>query len=232
MNATAALTFITARANMIFAEDKEARTRLSDALAVDAAHIDSLVDAVLVTAGKAKPWRQLLKRIERLGVRKGLAAERQLATDNLLNCGVTMSTSLVTNAACIADQEGLRRFLRATEGFEIDADAAPAPIVETAPAPQPEAPAAPAAQPTATTPKVTPGQRRALVAIRDTNIRLQEFTVRDGVKVLSDDHDNRPRRDMIEFAIDKKWAQRDNSTTMLKGQSVTLTALGASILAA
>ncbi|MFF4292127.1 hypothetical protein ACFY0N_00555 [Streptomyces vinaceus] len=226
MDATTALKRLTNRANNAFDEDQETRARLRSALTVDGAQLDSLMDAALRTAGKAKPWSDLMKRIERHGVREGLAKQRQEATEALLMYGFSMSTSLVANAARLAEQEGLRRFLGSTDGFEVDEDEAPAEATEEAavPAPQPAPPAEPA-------PKVTKAQRRTLLAIRDTNVKFREFTVRDGIKVSSDDPDTRPRKDMVEWVISRRWAKADSSTPLLFGQAVTLTDLGRAILA-
>ncbi|KPI33306.1 hypothetical protein OV450_1394 [Actinobacteria bacterium OV450] len=120
MDTTTALHRLTNRANKAFDEDRTARARLADALTVDGAQLDGLMDAVLVTAGKAKPWHDLMKRIERHGVREGLAKQRQEATEALLTYGFSMSTSLISNAERLAGQEGLRRFLGATDSFEIE----------------------------------------------------------------------------------------------------------------
>ncbi|MFD6941075.1 hypothetical protein ACFWAP_33615 [Streptomyces goshikiensis] len=223
MDTTTALKRLTNRANNAFDEDKETRARLRSALTIDGAQLDGLMDAVLVTAGKAKPWSDLMKRIERHGVRAGLAKQRQEATEALLMYGFSMSTSLVANAARLAEQEGLRRFLGSTDGFEIDEDEAPAEEAAV-PAPQPAPPAEPA-------PKVTKAQRRTLVAIRDTAVKFQEGSIREGIKVVSSDRDSRPRKDMVEWVISRKWAQRDTSTHLLRGQSITLTDLGRAILA-
>lgn len=108
-------------------EDRDARKRLADALAIDGAQLAGLMDAALVTAANAKPWADLAKRIERHGVRDGLAKMREEAMEALLQYGFSMSTSLVTNAARMAEQDGLRRFLNRTETIEIDAEESPAP---------------------------------------------------------------------------------------------------------
>lgn len=125
MDARTALKRLTSRATYAFDEAATARKRLTDALAFQGAQLDLPMDAVLVAEGNAKPWADLMKRIERHGVREGLAKQRAEALEALLQYGHSMSTSLVTNASRLADQDGLRRFLDGTDRFDIDEDPAP-----------------------------------------------------------------------------------------------------------
>ncbi|RWZ74878.1 hypothetical protein EQK42_16625 [Streptomyces albidoflavus] len=221
MDASTILNRLTSRANHVLEEDEAARTRLTKALAVDGAPLDGLMDAVIDSAGRAKPWRQLMKRIEKHGVREGLAKQREEATERLLQWGFSMSTSMVSNAQRIAEQDGLRRFLSTTDGMEISADETPAEEVAAEPAPEP----APVE-----IPKPTPAQKRTLAAIEGDNIRLQEFTTGSGIKVMSEKAE-RPRRDMIEWVIAQGWATADTSRSLFQGQPVTLTTVGEAILA-
>ncbi|WP_434593324.1 hypothetical protein [Streptomyces sp. A5-4] len=126
MDAKIALKRLTTRATSAFEEASSARKSLTEALTAQGAYLDGRIDAVLVAEGKAKPWVELLKRIDRHGVREGLAKQRAESTEVLLQCGFSMSTSPVSNAARMADQDGLRRFLNATDTIEIDADETPA----------------------------------------------------------------------------------------------------------
>jgi hypothetical protein len=220
MDATTAHRILTTRAEDVFDQDVKARTRLTDALTIDGATLDGLMDAALVSAGTAKPWHQLMKRMEVHGPAEGLAKQREEAIESLLQWGFGMSTSLVSNAQRLAEQDGLRRFLSATDGMVINEEETPAPTEEPAPKPAP----APV-----TVPKVTPAQKRTLEAIRDNGVRLQEFRVAaTRVEVARGE---RPRKDMVEFVIAQGWAQQDTTQSLFTGQLVSLTAVGEAILA-
>ncbi|MFJ6014496.1 hypothetical protein [Streptomyces sp. NPDC092952] len=220
MEASIALNVLTVRAAHVFEEDEAARTRLAKALEVDGAQVDGFMDTVLATAGRAKPWRELLKRIERHGVREGLAKQREEVTERLLQWGFSMSTSMVSNAQRIAEQDGLRRFLSTTDGMEIDADETPAEGVTPEPTPEP----APVE-----IPKPTPAQKRTLIAIRDNGVKLQELRI--GRATVEVEHGDRPRKDMVQWVISQGWAKTDTSRSLFQGQPVTLTAVGETILA-
>ncbi|MEC3995189.1 hypothetical protein VSR01_17270 [Actinacidiphila sp. DG2A-62] len=221
MNVTTAYRVLTSRAEDVFDQDAKARTRLTNALTVDGASLDGLMDAALVSAGIAKPWRQLMKRIEVHGPIEGLAKQREEAIETLLQWGFGMSTSLVSNAQRLAEQDGLRRFLSATDGMEITEDEPPAEEPEPTPEPAP----APVE-----VPKVTPAQKRTLEAIRDNGVRLQEFRV--AATRVEVERGERPRKDMVEFVIAQGWAKQDTSRPLFHGQPVSLTAVGEAILAA
>lgn len=120
MDASTALKHLVTRADRIFEEAGATRANLADALAIQGAQFDHLMDAVLVAEGKAKPWMHLMKRVDRHGVREGLAKQREECMEALLTYGFSMSTSLITNAARFAEQDGLRRFLDATDTIEIE----------------------------------------------------------------------------------------------------------------
>ncbi|MEU7092988.1 hypothetical protein [Kitasatospora aureofaciens] len=122
MDATTATDRLATLGARAFTAAADARARLTAALAAHGAFLSGLMDEVLVSEAKAKPWVAMSRRTERLGIREALAKTRQDALDALLGCGFSTSTSLVVNAANLAEQEGLRRFLAATESFEIDAD--------------------------------------------------------------------------------------------------------------
>ncbi|RPK58091.1 hypothetical protein EES44_24475 [Streptomyces sp. ADI96-15] len=220
MDASTILNRLTSRANHAIEEDEAARTRLTKALAVDGAPLDGLMDAVLDSAGRAKPWRQLMKRIEKHGVREGLAKQREEATERLLQWGFSLSTSMVSNAQRIAEQDGLRRFLSTTDGMEISADEAPAEEVTAEPAPEP----APVE-----IPKATPAQKRTLAAIRDNGVKLQEFRI--GRATVAVESGDRPRLDMVRWVISQGWAKADTSRSLFQGQPVALTTVGEAILA-
>jgi hypothetical protein len=225
MDLTTATNRLAQLAQGVFEADMDARKRLTEALAIDGAHIVGLMDAALVTAANAKPWHELMRRIQRLGVRDALAVMRQEATDALLSYGFGMSTSPVENAARFAEQEGLRCFLNRTNLIEIDE--APAPVKaesaeEPVPAPQPNVKVA-------APPKVTPAQRRTLAAIKTQGVKLQEFTVKEGIKVTVESGE-KPRKDMVEYVISQGWARQDHTRPLFKGQPVTLTDIGEAIL--
>ncbi|GAA2948489.1 hypothetical protein ACFPN0_15085 [Kitasatospora cinereorecta] len=224
MDASTALSLLTSRANHVFEEDEAARTRLTKALAIDGAQLDGLMDAALASAGRAKPCHQLMKRVEKHGVREGLAKQREEAMEYLLQWGFSMSTSMVSNAQRIAEQDGLRRFLSTTEGWGIDADETPAeevtPEHETEPTPEPTP---------VEIPKATPAQKRTLTAIRDNGVKLQEFRV--GRATVAVEQGDRPRLDMVQWVISQGWATTDTSRSLFQGQPVTLTAVGEAILA-
>ncbi|MGO4423015.1 hypothetical protein AB4Z54_31015, partial [Streptomyces sp. MCAF7] len=77
---------------------KKAREQLIKGCEVEGSLLDHLIDAVLVADANAKPWAELIVRIERHGVREGLAKQRQKVTEALVNYGIALSTSMVTNA--------------------------------------------------------------------------------------------------------------------------------------
>ncbi|WP_199570561.1 hypothetical protein [Streptomyces murinus] len=218
-NATA-YRILTARAEDAFHDDSKARARLTDALAIDGAQLDGLMDAALNSAGRAKPWHKLVKRMEIEGPREALTKTREEAVEILLQWGFGMSTSLVSNAQRLAEQDGLRRFLSATDGMEISEDETPAPAEEPTPEPAP----APME-----VPKATPAQKRTLEAIRDNGVKLQEFRV--GKATVNVERGDRPRKDMVEWVITQGWAQQDTTRPLFHGQPVTLTAVGEAILA-
>ncbi|MGO4752583.1 hypothetical protein AB4212_28910 [Streptomyces sp. 2MCAF27] len=224
MDAKKALNLLTAHANSAAGVAKKAREQLIKGCEVEGSLLDHLIDAVLVADANAKPWAELIVRIERHGVREGLAKQRQKVTEALVNYGIALSTSMVTNAGRLHEQEGMRRFLSFTQGMDIDEEAP----VEGA-VPQAEEPSAPAPEP-ATVPKATPAQKRTLMAIRDNSIRLQEFAIGRGVKVMSEAAE-RPRKDMVEWVISQGWATQDTSRSLFQGQPVTLTDVGEAILA-
>ncbi|MFF0092727.1 hypothetical protein ACFYSF_22580 [Streptomyces canus] len=221
MDATTALRLLTVRATSEFEAAETARQKLAEACAVPGTHLGHLMEAVMVADSLAKPWTDLFVRIERHGVREGLAKMRQKATEALLDYGIALSTSMVTNAERLHEQDGLRRFLSSTNGMDIDGDAPAA--EEAAPAEEAPAPAA------VDVPKATPAQRRTLEAIRDNGIKLQELRV--GQLRVTAETGERPRKDMVEWVIEQRWADRDRSTSLFAGQAVTLTETGQTILA-
>ncbi|WP_326814025.1 hypothetical protein [Streptomyces sp. NBC_01763] len=216
MDASTAHKHLITRADRVFEEAAATRANLTDALAIQGAQFDHLMDAVLVAEGKAKPWMHLMKRIDRHGVREGLAKQREECMEALLMYGFSMSTSLVTNAARFAEQDGLRRFLDATDTMEIEG----APAEET-PAPT-----------VVTVPQVTAEQKHGLYLIRDTFVKRQGFTAREGWKYVTSVDDARLDTKLGDFLIGHGWAEVDTEATLTEGQPVTLTATGRHILAA
>ncbi|WP_107422480.1 hypothetical protein [Streptomyces griseus] len=233
MDATTALDLLTRQAERAFEHAEIRRERLTRMLTCQGSDLTMAVDSVLTAEAEAAPWARLLKRIDRHGVREGLAAEREKATNDILGFGISLSTSMITNAARLAEQDGLRRFLSATNGMDIDEapaeEPAPAPAEEPAPAPAEEA--APAEEVTEV-PKVTPAQKRTLVAIRDGGVTLRwtghSLKSRTAVSVKCGD---RPRVDMVEWVISQKWARYTSNAPMSAGRGVALTAVGEAILA-
>ncbi|WP_327421775.1 hypothetical protein OG763_14645 [Streptomyces sp. NBC_01230] len=214
MDASTALKHLTTRANHVFEEAAATRKRLTDALMVQGAPLDHLMDAVLVAEGKAKPWMHLMKRIDRHGVRDGLAKQLEECAEALLIYGFSMSTSLVTNAARFAEQEGLRRFLDAAGTLEIEEEPAePAPTVVAIPG-------------------TTQEQRNALRTIRDVFVKRQGFQAREGWKYVTSVDGVRLDTELGDFLIGHGWAVVDTEATLTEGQSVSLTATGRHILAA
>ncbi|KQW13547.1 hypothetical protein [Streptomyces sp. Root369] len=224
MDATTALHFLTIRANAEAEAAETARQKLAEACAVKGSQLTYLMEAAMVADAHARPWVDLFLRIERLGVREGLAKMRAEATEALVSYGIALSTSMVTNAERLYEQEGLRRFLSATNGMDIEDEA---PVEEAAPAAEEQPAPAPAP---VDVPKATEAQRRTLLAIRDCLIELQEVRVGQ-VRVVSNRFDVRPRRDMVEWVIGQGWAARDTSTSLFQGQKVSLAEVGTAILA-
>ncbi|MFF5968221.1 hypothetical protein ACFY64_31760 [Streptomyces collinus] len=222
MDAKAALRILTNRATAEARNAASERERLAKALAVGGSQVDHLMEAVLVADAVAKPWNQLMVRIERHGVRDGLARAREAATDSLLGYGIALSTSLIVNSSRLAEQEGLRRFLGATNGMNIEDEAPaeePAPEVEEQPAPAPAPVEAP---------KATPAQKRTLTAIRDNGIAL----VWNGSKrMVTCKGGEKPRVDMVLWVIEQGWATEDRAVYQNTGREVVLTEVGQAILA-
>ncbi|MFJ1607003.1 hypothetical protein ACIOHS_27070 [Streptomyces sp. NPDC088253] len=224
MDATTALRFLTNRATSETEAAETARQNLKAACDIKGSRLSSLMEAAMVADAMARPWADLLVRIEKHGVREGLAKMRTKATEDLVVYGVSLSTSLVTNAERLHEQDGLRRFLSGIAGMDIEDDAPAAeeaaPTVEEEPAPAPTA---------VDVPKVTPAQRRTLEAIRDCGVEIQELRV--GQARVSVQSGDRPRKDMVEWVIEQGWAARDHSTSLYAGQAVTLSEVGTAILA-
>ncbi|MEU2264981.1 hypothetical protein ABZ568_00705 [Streptomyces olindensis] len=223
MDAKHAISILTDRAESEIDAAKKTRQRLIKGCELDGSQLDHLMEAVLLADATAKPWVELMQRIDRHGVREGLAKQIQKATENLVVYGIALSTSMVTNAARLHEVEGLRRFLSFTQGMDIDDET---PAEEPAPAPEPQS--APAPTPV-NVPKATPAQKRTLEAIRDNGVKLQEFRVGQ-LRVAVNDGE-KPRKDMILWVIEQGWALRDHSTSLYTGQPVSLTQLGEAILA-
>lgn len=226
MDAKKALVLLTARANSEADAAEKARGQLIRGCEVEGSSLDHLMEAVLVADAKAKPWAELMVRVERHGVREGLAKQVQKATEALVSYGIALSTSMVTNAARLHEQEGLRRFLSFTQGMDIE-DEAPTEEV----APQPDEKPAPAPAPVEV-PKATPAQKRTLTAIRDNGVTLRwsGFSMKSKTGVYVERGD-RPRVDMVEWVIGQGWARYTSQAPMSKGRGVALTEVGEAILA-
>ncbi|MFF0395169.1 hypothetical protein ACFYSJ_05185 [Streptomyces sp. NPDC005248] len=214
MDASTALKHLTTRASHVFEEAAATRKRLTDALMVQGAPLDHLMDAVLVAEGKVKPWMHLMKRIDRHGVREGLAKQLEECTEALLIHGFSMSTSLVTNAARFAEQEGLRRFLDAAGTLEIEEE--PAELASTVVA----------------IPETTQEQRNALRTIRDTFVKRQSFGDREDWTYVTSVDGVRLDTGLGDFLIGHGWAEVDATDSLTEGQPVSLAAIGRHILAA
>ncbi|CAL9536061.1 hypothetical protein [Streptomyces sp. enrichment culture] len=222
MDAQTAIKLLTARANNEAKAAREARERLIAGLQVPGSSIDHLMDAVLVADATAKPWAQLMQRIERKGVRAGLAEARAKATEALVEFGIALSTSLVTNAERLAAQDGLRRFLSGTQGMDIEDDtpeAEEASEVEAQPEPAPAPVAAP---------KATPAQKRTLAAIRDNGIALYW---KGSKQMLTSLRGEKPRIDMVNWVIEQGWAAKGAPVALNLGHRIVLTEVGKAILA-
>ena len=230
MDASLALKRLTNRAETVETYSETARENLDKALAIPGALLDGLMDAALTAEGEAKPWRALMRRIEHHGVREGLVRQCTESMEAVMQTE-SMSTSLVTNAARHAEQNGHRRFLSFTNGFEIDAEPAIAeeptatPVEEPAPAATEE----PAPAPTAKPKKVTPAQMRTLHVIDEGEVTIGQPDFRRPAYVGVKTGFTRPRLDMVEFAIGQGWATSVHVSNFSK--SVTLTAAGKAIIA-
>ncbi|MFJ5890325.1 hypothetical protein [Streptomyces californicus] len=224
MDATTALNLLTRQAERAFEHAEIRRERLTRLLTRQGSDLTMTVDSVLAAEAEAAPWARLMQRIERHGVREGLAAEREKATNDLLGFGISLSTSMVTNAARLAEQDGLRRFLNATNGVDIDE----APAEEPAPAPTLAEEPTPAEEVTEV-PKATPAQKRTLAAIRDNGVMISELRI--GRPLVTVQQGDRPRIDMVQWAIERKWASVSPSRSLFEGRPVILTPVGEAILA-
>ncbi|MFI0827248.1 hypothetical protein ACH4Q7_22645 [Streptomyces roseolus] len=213
MDTTTALKLITTRTDHALEAAASARARLTAALADHGAHLDSAMSAVLTAEAMAAPWSKLTRRIDRLGVREGLATLRKEATETLLGGGISLSTDLVTNAARHAEHEGLRRFLSATEHFEIEENPTPA---EPAPA-------------TAT--NIPREEKNGLYVIRDTFVQRKGYKAREGWRYVTSVAGITLSTALGDLLIGRGWAEVDDTVDLLVGQAVRLTAAGRHILA-
>ncbi|MFB0617258.1 hypothetical protein [Streptomyces sp. AGS-58] len=208
--------------------EEAARTRLAACLTDLAKGVDtSLVRTAMETAAEALPYKQVLKDAETAGIHEALANMRKGLTRQLLTRALGSSTCQIRNEAARMDAEAAQRFLANTDGL---LDHFPQEAVKEV---APEAEAAPESAETATpieTPKVTPAQKRTLEAIRDNGVKLQELKV--GQALVQVERGEKPRRDMVEFVIERTWAEADTSRSLYAGQPVRLTAMGEAILSA
>ncbi|MBA0053464.1 hypothetical protein E0L36_22070 [Streptomyces sp. AJS327] len=214
MDAATALKRLTDRAEVHIEADEKARTALAEALAnAPATDLTMQIDGTFRESANATPWRQLMKRVERHGVREGLAKQKAEVLEVLLSYGMGMSTSMVANSARLAEQDGLRRFLDVVDTIEIDEDSdlAGTPVE---------------------VPETTEGQRAVLRAIKETGVVLKEAHVLDGgVRTENRQGTTAPTPDRIDWAVRQGWAVVDTSAELREGQAVTLTSLGEAIIA-
>ncbi|MFC7791367.1 VIT1/CCC1 transporter family protein [Streptomyces cinereoruber] len=189
-----------------------ARQRLTEGLANRSVHLTTLMEAVLTAEAEAAPWERLAKRIERHGVREGLARQREEALEVLLQYGGPgVSTSLVVNAARNAEYDGLRRFLTHTEGLEVQDEPTP----EPAPA----------------TPEATELEEHGLRIIRDTFVDRIGHKGRDGWRYSTSVQGVTLDTSLGDLLVGRGWAEVGESRPLADGQRVTLTVTGRHILA-
>ncbi|MGW4731804.1 hypothetical protein ACWEQC_22020 [Streptomyces shenzhenensis] len=205
--------------------EENARTKLAKCLTDSSQGVDtSLIRTAMDVAAEALPYRRVLEYAEKVGIREALADVRKDLARQLLTRSAGSSTCQIRNEAARMEVEAAQRFLANTDNLlDCFGDT---PSEETAEQAEPEPAPAPV-----DVPKVTPAQKRTLTAIRDNSIRLQEFAIGRGVKVMSEAAE-RPRKDMIEWVINKGWAKQDTSRSLFQGQPVSLTETGEAILSA
>lgn len=203
--------------------EEAARTKLAKCLTDLGQGVDtSLIRTAMETAAEALPYRRVLIYAEKTGVREALTGVRKDLTRQLLSRTLGSSTCQIRNEAARMEVEAAQRFLANTENLlDLYGDTL---SEETAQEAEPEPAPAPVDVPTA-----TPAQKRTLLAIRDNNIRLQEFAL-GKTKVMSEAAE-RPRKDMVEWVIGQGWAKQDTSDSLFNGQKVSLTETGEAILA-
>lgn len=117
---------IKGRADEMINREREARTRLSALLQTNFGVTAQDMRQVLIAAADAKPWRTVLERAERAGIRDALASVREEVTRELIERGETHSTCGFTNEAAHLDREAARSFLRSTQIFASAPNPAPA----------------------------------------------------------------------------------------------------------
>ncbi|MHB9861927.1 hypothetical protein [Streptomyces sp. YIM S03343] len=94
-------------------EDK-ARKDLVDAVTAGR-HIDSYVlKPVMEAQAKARLWRQVVTRMEKVGAAKALESVREECTDLLLDRGESQSTCAITNETDRLARDAARTFLKET----------------------------------------------------------------------------------------------------------------------
>ncbi|KUN37714.1 hypothetical protein AQJ30_15635 [Streptomyces longwoodensis] len=205
--------------------DVAARARLAEALTDPTRAVDSsLVRDAMQKAANASPYLGVLEIAEKAGLVEALDDMRKRLTHRLLTRGMSSSTCQIHNENERFHLEAAQHFLTDTQGL---VEAARAAAAQPAPAGEPEPEPDPAPAPAR---KVTPAQRRTLEAIRDNGVKLQELRV--GQTRVSTERGEKPRKDMVEWAIDEGLAVRDNSRSLYEGQPVSLTPAGDAVLAA
>ncbi|MER7477385.1 hypothetical protein ABTX60_06980 [Streptomyces sp. NPDC126510] len=203
--------------------EEYARTKLANCLTDLGQAVDtSLIRTAMETAAEALPYKKVLEWAKKAGLREALTDMRRDLTRQLLSRSMSSSTCQIRNEATRMEMEAAQRFLANTDNLLDQFGDAPA--EEPAPAPEPQP--APAS---ADAPKATPAQKRTLEAIRDNGVKLQEPRVGQ-LRVAVNDGE-KPRKDMVLWAIEQGWAVSDHSTPLHIGQPVSLTRTGEAILA-
>ena len=155
-------------AAQVIAEEAKARADFAAELAGEFEVRTSSFETVLEAAGRAKPWRKVLRIAETRTLAEALTSVREGALEALVEFSETQSTSPLRNEQERTEREGLRRFLRrsarAVERLEREAAAEEAPA--EAPAAVEETPAK------ATGRKPSTAQRAVLERIRTGGVVL------------------------------------------------------------
>ena len=73
------------------------------------------LEALYTEAGRARPWRLVLRSADQSGLAQALSEVRARARDTLLTNAETVSTSALTNESARLAREGLRHFLAMTD---------------------------------------------------------------------------------------------------------------------
>ncbi|MFJ8852348.1 hypothetical protein [Streptomyces sp. NPDC102437] len=194
-----------------------ARTRLAEQLTDGHAIDASAYEAVMQADASAQPWQTVLRRAEKVTLAEAIASVREDAAEELLGYGERQSTSALQNEQDRLCRESLREFLRRSRGVvERLTKAAEAQVAGQQPTPASATP--PAGR------KPTKAQLATLQTIAAGGAKVREGHIGGGWR--AEGPTGRLNARTVEACITQGWASRDVSTSLYRGQAITVTEAG------